>query len=407
MASRRWRSDSRYSSQPVSLAAGGAHDAPIAVAPGSRGAVEVSRVAESENSRRVLPVSVAGAQPWTMTSPPESSLPRTMRALEVAAWGGPLELTERPVPRPARGQVVVRIYAAPINPSDVAFTKGLYGVRKPLPIVPGFEGSGVVVATGGGALARLQLGRRVSCSSLPTEGGTWAEYMLASAAGCVPLRRSVSLEEGATLLANPLSAWLLLEMARRGGHRAAVSTAAASMLGRMLLRLAIRFRYPVIHVVRRQEQVDLLRSLGSRHVLNSSDADFDEQLRATCRELGATIAFDAVSGPMTAQLLMAMPRNGHVVVYGGLAYEAIPLAPGAFVVHNGTVSGFWVSQYTRRIGRLRMLSTLYRLQSMLGGDLHTHVRQRLTMDQVPGLFGTIDQGASLGKTLIVMRPNDD
>ncbi len=332
--------------------------------------------------------------------------PATMRALEVESYGAPLRLAERPVPRPARGQVLVRMSAAPINPSDIAFTKGLYGVRKPLPAVPGFEGSGVVVASGGGLLSRLQLGRRVACSSLPTEGGTWAEYMLASGAGCVPLRRIVSLEQGATLLANPLSAWLLLDMARRGGHRAAVSSAAASMLGRMLLRLALRFNFPVVHVVRRQEQVDLLRSLGGSHVLNSSDPGFEEQLRATCRELDATIAFDAVSGQMTADLLMAMPRGGHVVVYGGLAFEAIPLSPGAFVFHNGTVSGFWVSQYTRRLGPRRMLTTLYRLQGMLGGDLRTEIRQRLPLDQVPDVFGSIDQGASLGKTLIVMRPNE-
>jgi NADPH:quinone reductase-like Zn-dependent oxidoreductase len=231
--------------------------------------------------------------------------------------------------------------------------------------------------------------------------------MLASSAGCVPLRRAVTLEEGATLLANPLSAWLLLDMARRGGHRAAVSTAAASMLGRMFLRLALRFKYPVVHVVRRQEQVDILRSLGGTFVLNSNDPDFEQRLRAMCRELDATIAFDAVSGPMTAQLLISMPRGGHVVVYGGLAYEPIPLAPGAFVFHNGTVSGFWVSQYARQLGRLRMLTTMYRLQGMLGGDLRTEIRQRLPLERVPEAFGSIDQGASLGKTLIVMRPNDD
>ncbi|MEP7348242.1 MAG: zinc-binding dehydrogenase, partial [Gemmatimonadaceae bacterium] len=336
----------------------------------------------------------------------EGALPATMRALVVESYGGPLRLIERPVPRPAEGQVLVRISAAPINPSDIAFIKGLYGIRKPLPTVPGFEGSGVVVAAGGGLLPRLQVGRRVACSSLPTEAGTWAEYMLASGAGCVPLRRMVSLEEGATLLANPLSAWLLLDMARRGGHRAAVSTAAASMLGRMLLRLGLRFNYPIIHVVRRQEQVDLLRALGGTHVLNSSDSDFEEQLRTTCRQLGATIAFDAVSGKMTAQLVMAMPRGGHVVVYGGLSFETISLSPGAFVFHNGTVSGFWISQYTRRLGRLRMLKTLYRLQTMLGDDLRTEIRQRLPPEQVPQALDSIQQGASLGKTLIVMRPND-
>src|SRR4051812_14523408 len=107
-----------------------------------------------------------------------SALPETMRALCLTAYDGrpeSLQMTEMPVPKPAAGQVLVRVAAAPINPSDLMFVRGLYGVKKPLPAVPGFEGSGTVVAAGSLA-GRLLVGRRVGCVPNPATDGTWAEY---------------------------------------------------------------------------------------------------------------------------------------------------------------------------------------------------------------------------------------
>ena len=171
-------------------------------------------------------------------------LSELMQALELHSyegWRTGLRLVEKPVPRPGAGQVLVRMAAAPVNPADFAFMKGQYGVRKPLPTVPGLEGSGLVVAAGGGLAARFLVGRRVACVAPDHSDGTWAEYLVASPHRCMPLRRGVSLEQGATALVNPLSAWAMLDLARRGGHRTVVQTAAAGALGRMLLRLCRRF----------------------------------------------------------------------------------------------------------------------------------------------------------------------
>jgi NADPH:quinone reductase-like Zn-dependent oxidoreductase len=313
-----------------------------------------------------------------------------------------LHLTERAIPLLKPGQVLVRMAAAPVNPSDVVFTQGQYGIRKALPAVPGLEGSGVVIAASGGGYARFLNGRRVACSALADGDGTWAEYLVTNATQCVPLRAGVTLEQGATLFANPLSAWLLFEEATSGGHHAAISTAASGALGRMLVRLGQQHDYPIIHVVRRAEQVRLLQREGAREVLDSSSADFDAQLRERSRALGATIAFDAVSGPMTARLLAAMPRHSRVIVYGGLAAEAITLLPGEFVFRDGAVTGFWVSDRVRRMTRLRLAKAFYRLQGMLGGVLRTEIRQRLPLHAVPAAFADVSAGATRGKTLIVM-----
>lgn len=125
-------------------------------------------------------------------------VPETMRALVLTAYDGrpeSLRVESRPVPRPTTGQVLVRVAAAPINPADLMFVRGQYGIRKPLPVVPGLEASGTVVASGGVA-GRLLVGRRVACVA-PGEGdGLWAEYAAVPLGQCLPLRGQVSDEQG-------------------------------------------------------------------------------------------------------------------------------------------------------------------------------------------------------------------
>ncbi len=118
-----------------------------------------------------------------------------MRAVQLRAYDGApasIAVVEMPVPRPGPGQVLVRVHASPVNPSDYFFLRGLYSFKKPLPTVPGFEGSGTVVEAGPGLLPRLLKGKRVACSTAAPgmAGGMWAEYVATSAQLCVPLRKS-------------------------------------------------------------------------------------------------------------------------------------------------------------------------------------------------------------------------
>src|SRR5215831_5450942 len=195
-----------------------------------------------------------------------TTLPATMRAVQLRDYDAKpssLMVVEVPVPRPGPGEVLVRVAASPVNPSDLMFIAGRYGIRKPLPATPGLEGSGTVVEAGSGLMARFMKGRRVACAAADAKksAGMWAEYVVTGAQFCVPLAKRVDTEQAATMLVNPFSAWALVETARKGGHRAAVQTAAASALGRMVIRLGQRFSLPVINVVRRAEQGELLRAM--------------------------------------------------------------------------------------------------------------------------------------------------
>lgn len=238
-----------------------------------------------------------------------------------------LDLDERNVPPPSGREVVVAVEATPINPSDLgvllgavapetlrpegtslvgtvpAATLPLYRDRldKQLPV--GNEGAGTVIAAGPDAEALV--GRRVALFG----GSMWADYRVADAGAVVELPDDVSAAEGAALFINPLTALSMVETMRIEGHSALVHTAAASNLGRMLVRICAADGIGLVNIVRRAEQVQILRDLGAVHVVDSSQPDFSDRLTDALRDTGATLAFDAIGGgSLAGEILLAMER---------------------------------------------------------------------------------------------------
>lgn len=332
-------------------------------------------------------------------------IPDTMQAAVLHAYDGApdsLRIETRPVPKPERGQVLVKMRAAPINPSDLMFLKGLYGVQKPLPVVPGWEGMGRVVATGDDWLSRQLLGKRVACAAPNQRDGTWAEYMLTSATRCVPLLDSVSDEQGATLIVNPLTAWALMDIVRRDNKRAFVQTAAASAVGRMLVRLSQRFGVEGVHIVRREEQAELLRSMGARHVLNSETPDFDKQLREICHTLDARIALEAVSGMLAARVLKAMPAGSRLILYGALSESPLMADPRDLIFERKQIEGFWLADWLSERTVWGQLRLGRQVQRALGDLLHTEIAERYPLSAVHRALADYQASMTAGKRLIVM-----
>jgi NADPH:quinone reductase-like Zn-dependent oxidoreductase len=332
-----------------------------------------------------------------------ATIPTTMRALVLHSYDigsyASLTLEERTVPQPGQGEVLVRMAASPINPSDLASLQGLYGVKKALPMVPGIEGSGTVVKTGSGFFARRLLGKRVACAAGAGDGA-WAEYMVAPALQCSPLPGSVTDEQGSMRIVNPYTAWAHVKIAQQAGAPAIVQTAAASALGQMVNRLARLRGIKVINIVRRDAQAETLRSLGAEDILNSESPEFDTELRDLCRRRGASLAFDAVSGAMTAQLLEAMPPEARVVVYGGLAGQLISVNPGELIFNQRRVEGFYLARWISHQNQLALLSMqrqLYRL-----GDLtHAQIQLGAPLEDAQHAISTYEANMSAGKVLLM------
>ena len=330
--------------------------------------------------------------------PANPSSPATMQAVQLDQPNGQLTLREIPVPHPQ---------AAPINPSDLGSLSGLsYSGKRQFPFTPGLEGSGTVIEAGQGLVPHLLNGRRVACSAMLTGDGTWAEYMVTSAQFCMPLFKNVNLEKGAMLLVNPLSALAIFEIAEHGKHRAIVNTAAASALGGMILRLGKRRSIPVIHVLRRQEQVDWVRKQGGEYVLNSDDADFVEQLQTMAHKLHATLLLDAISGSMTQQLAEAAPFGSTLLLYSRLSNQECIIDARTVLIKDLHFKGWFLANWLGEKNLLQMLQLSQQAQSLLATDLQSPIHKRFPLVDAQKGLETYIHHMSAGKILLVANPQE-
>ena len=248
---------------------------------------------------------------------------------------GTLELTLDTVETadPGDDEIVVRVEATPINPSDLGLMVGpadvatvtvlgadRAGLRFDVPVqrlarvkgrlgeamAIGNEGAGTVIAAG--TDAKNLLGRRVAMIG----GAMFADYRKIRAADVIPLPDDATAADGAALFINPLTALGFVETARRDGHRAIVHTAAASNLGLMLQKICLADNIPLVNIVRSEPQVQALRGIGAAHVLNSRATDFPTRLEQAIAETGATVAFDPIGGGSLGSDIMATMERAAV-----------------------------------------------------------------------------------------------
>ena len=277
-----------------------------------------------------------------------------------------LSLQDIDMPQPGANEVVVRIEAAPLNPSDQAVlfsaadmsTATQSGTEErpvitadvPAQFMPalktrvgkdtpvGNEGAGTVVAAGSSPAAQALMGKTVAVIG----GGTYRQYLSANVQSCLVLKDGTTAKEGASSFVNPLTALAMVETMRAEGHKAIIHAAAASSLGQMLNRICMADGIDLINIVRKEEQETLLRDMGAKYVVNSSKDSFLADLTAAIIETGATIAFDPIGGGQLASDILncmeaAITRDveeynvygsntfKQVYVYGGLNRGPITL----------------------------------------------------------------------------------
>ena len=291
----------------------------------------------------------------------------TMLSLVKEDGGLDLSLARLPMPDPREHEVLVKVLAAPINPSDLFLMlggaemglaktskrDGLPVVLAPIPAVAmrglegrvgrampvGNEGCGIVVKAGMSAEAQALLGKPVAMLN----GGMYAEYRCVPAKTCMQLPEGTDPHHGASCFVNPLTALGFVETVKRTGHKAIVHTAAASSLGQMLNRICIADGIPLVNIVRKNEQAELLKRQGAKHVVVSTSPNFAKELRSAIVETGATVAFDAVGGgELGTQVLSVMEeiavegmpeynRYGSDKFKQLYVYGALDISPTSFI----------------------------------------------------------------------------
>jgi len=325
-----------------------------------------------------------------------------MKAIFLEKPRGPLVVKEVEIPIPSKGEVLVKIAAAPVNPSDIVRIKNAHSEYDPDKFIPGIECSGTVVKAGRGILPGLWLGKRVTCTSDRPGSGTWAEFMVTSAAKCFPLSKNVSDEQGSMSFVNPLTAIGFFDIVKREGHKALINNAASSALGRMIELLGFRKRIPVINIVRRKEQAESLKSLGSKHVLVSSEPLFAEQLRSLAEELEATILFDSVCGSQFSDLIEVLPYGSKVIVYGNLSGEEMPVFnPRVLLSKNLSITGFYLANQAKENGIIRNIINIRKVSLLMQTGLKIKINKTFPLSEGQLAVDTYLENMSAGKVLLL------
>lgn len=330
-----------------------------------------------------------------------------------------LSLDETVTPALESNEVLIAVEAAPINPSDLLtlFPGGEHGQlhaelvagrpqltttlppsvseafagRFDMPLPVGLAGSGTVVAAGDNA--QSWLGQRVTALSLSL--GFFSQYCKVTTAECAILPDNVSFEEAADVFCNPMTALGIVETVKLEGHAAFIHTAAASNLGQMLVKICREDGIELVNIVRRQEQVELLRDLGAKYICNSSAPGFAEDLVKAIEQTGAMLAFDAIGGgTMVHQLLSGMEtaaaarlpvyspygsfENKQVYVYGRLDRSPMYIEHGDYGVLWG-VQGWVLPIVQQQIGQQRVEALKERILAGLQSTFASRYCRQLSL----------------------------
>ena len=331
-----------------------------------------------------------------------------------------LALTQVDMPTPGPDEVVIKIEATPINPSDLGVMFGwstttdvsTSGSGKDsvltAPVSPqgmqimkaridqslpvGNEGAGTVVAAGDSELATSLMGKVVAVMG----GGMYAEYRCVKANMCLPLLPGNTAKDGASSFINPLTSLAMLETMRMEGHTALVHTAAASNLGQMLNRICIADGVELVNIVRKEEQAEILRGLGAKYIVNSSSDDFMSELTNAIHATGATLAFDATGGgTLASNILSAMEaaaartpgaysiygsiKHKQVYLYGGLNTSETTLTRGYGMAWG--VGGWLLPSFMARVGMKVVMGLQARVAKELTTTFASHYTNEVSLEE--------------------------
>ncbi len=292
-----------------------------------------------------------------------------------------LHTADIPKPVPADGQVLIRLRAASVNPSDLHFIKGEYGQPRVKGKPAGFEGCGDVVETGAGAEGLL--GKRVAFAVSQNGSGAWAEYALTDAMNCIPLRDDISDEDGAAQIVNPMTAMAMVHMAAQDGE-AFVISAAGSQLGKLMIGLARDMGLQAIALVRRRDSIAPLKALGAAEVLDVTEPDFAERFADTGRRYKPRVFLDAVSDRISERVFTLMPNHARWVSYGKLGKDVPCLSEmGQLIFMGKRIEGFWLTQWMRSTPPAEQMKTVAEVQARFAdGRWRTDVAKRLELAEV-------------------------
>jgi NADPH:quinone reductase-like Zn-dependent oxidoreductase len=355
-----------------------------------------------------------------------------------------ISLVNVPVAEPAADEVVVRVEASPINPSDLGLLVGAADMStaratgtRDAPVITakvpeaamramagrldesmpvGNEGAGVVIKSGSSEAAKALMGRTVAMIG----GAMYAQYRTIKASECLVLPEGTTAAEGASCFVNPLTSLGMVETMRREGHKALVHTAAASNLGQMLNKICLKDGIGLVNIVRNSQQAEILHKIGAKHVIDSTSPTFMRDLTDALVETGATLAFDAIGGgKLAGQILSAMEAAANksakvysrygssvhkqVYIYGGL--DTGPTELNRTFGMSWGLGGWLLFQFLQKIGPADAMKLRQRVVAELKTTFASHYTQVVSLQEALQLSHIAVYGKRATGEKYLINPN--
>ncbi len=354
-----------------------------------------------------------------------------------------LALVDVPMPEPGPDDVLVKVEAAPINPSDLALLLGpadlstgrvsgsaerpvvtfdiaaeympMVAARVGQSLPVGNEGAGTVIAAGSSDAAQALMGKTVGIFG----GEMFGQYRVAPAFMCLELEDGTTAAEGASCVVNPLTSLAMVETLHMEGHKAMIHTAAASNLGQMLNRICLADGVDLINVVRKPEQVAILKDIGAKHIINSSEDDFYDKLTAAIVETGATLAFDATGGGKLVNQVMTCMENAAASQmdeynrYGSDTYKQLyiygrlDLSPTVLSLNYGFawgIGGFLLTHFLQKVGLEKMGEMRARVAREITTTFASHYAREISLAEALSLENIVEYNKKATGDKYLLKP---
>jgi len=336
------------------------------------------------------------------------------KALILPKYASDLKIASVVCPAPQNNEIQIKIMCTTIHPSDMQFLKGFYGYPRPelLPVTPGFEGSGEIIAVGPNVDKSL-IGKRVCLTpemnkkSNETFNGLWTQYFTTKLRNVMVFPETVSFESICFAMLNPMTAMGFLETVKRNKSKAVIQNGGSSAFGKMFTKLCTKEGIEVINLVRNPLHVEMLKKEGFKHVISTSEKTWVKDLYNLANKLNAKVCFDCVGGEMTGRLLLALPDESIMYHFGNLEGKRVSgIDSSELLFKKKELRGWWLMNWLREVPiDVVVKSRNYIIEEFQKSDnvFKTNFSKDFTLEDFDKALDYYSKNMSEGK--VIMRPH--
>ena len=323
-----------------------------------------------------------------------------MKCVQFNQTGTPAEVLsvqEILIPEPQKGEIRIRVTAANINPSDILFIRGLYGILPEFPSPPGVEATGIIDKCGDGT--NLKAGMHVIFTAV----GVWQEYVVVAENRVFPAPEGMDAKVACQAFVNPYTAYAMINESGLIKGQWLMLTAGGSAFGQFAIQMCKKRGINSICTVRRDDQIDDLIALGATAVINTETTNLAKEVMNITESSGVDFVFDAVGGDLGALALGCLAQGGTMLVYGLLSLKNIPLNSGLMIFQKLTIKGFWFTSWLTTLTREEKIKAAGEIFELMNtGELQANAEATYTLENVAKAVTHADSPGRKGKIILII-----